>query len=36
VTVEGRVYTTNDPAVAAAGGSKNDDDRILARLQFAF
>ncbi|MDO8738867.1 hypothetical protein [Candidatus Deferrimicrobium sp.] len=36
VTVEGRVYTKNDPAVAAAGGSKNDDDRILARLQFAF
>ena len=35
VTVEGRIYTKNDPAVAA-GGSKNDDDRILARLQFAF
>jgi hypothetical protein len=36
VTVEGRVYTTNDPAEAKAGGSRNDDDRILARLQFAF
>ncbi|MDP1890844.1 MAG: hypothetical protein Q8K55_08105 [Gemmatimonadaceae bacterium] len=36
VTVEGRVYTKNDPAEAKAGGSKNDDDRILARLQFAF
>ena len=36
VTVEGRVYTKNDPAVAMANGSKNDDDRILARLQFAF
>jgi hypothetical protein len=36
VTVEGRFYTKNDPAVAAAGGSKNDDDRIVARLQYAF
>lgn len=36
VTVEGRFYTKNDPAVAKAGGSKNDDDRIVARLQYAF
>jgi hypothetical protein len=36
VTVEGRFYTKNDPAVATAGGSKNDDDRIVARLQYAF
>ena len=36
VTVEGRFDTKNDPAVATAGGSKNDDDRIVARLQYAF
>lgn len=36
VTVEGRIYTKNDPALAKADGSRNDDDRILARLQYAF
>jgi hypothetical protein len=30
VTVEGRIYTKNDPSVVANGG-KNDDDRLLAR-----
>jgi hypothetical protein len=35
VTVEGRFFTKNEPKVAA-GGDKNDDDRIIARLQFAF
>jgi hypothetical protein len=34
-TVEGRFYTKNDPKVAAGGG-RNDDDRIVARLQYAF
>lgn len=33
--VEGTFYTDNDPRVAA-GGDKNDDDRLVLRLDYAF
>jgi len=33
--LEGRFYTKNDP-IEAAGGNKNDEDRFVVRLDYAF
>ncbi len=36
INVEGRIYTKNEPLVAAAASEKNDEDRVVMRLDYAF